>query len=57
MRWLRGYIATARWAQPCHHVLDHNGGRGNPIALLFWHVEPKPGYRRIEFLSGHVRPY
>src|SRR5215471_5580262 len=56
MRWLRRHIATAGGAQPCHHVLDHDGGRGNPIAFLFRHVEPEPGYCRIEFLSGHVIP-
>src|SRR5262245_39934023 len=56
MRWFRRHIAAAGSAQPCHHVLDHDGGRGNPVAFLFRHVEPEPGYCRIEFLSGHVRP-
>ena len=55
MRWLRRHIATAGSAQRCHHVLDHDGGCGNPVAFLFRHVEPEPGYCRIEFLSGHVR--
>ena len=56
VRWLCRHIATAGRPQPCHHVLDHDSGRGNPVAFLFRHVEPEPGYSRIEFLSGHVRP-
>jgi hypothetical protein len=56
MRWLRRYVAPTSRAHPRHHVLDNVGGRSDCIALFLRYIEPEPGYYRIEFLSGHIRP-
>ena len=37
----------------CLDILDRGG---DPVALRFRHIEPQPGQRRIEFLSGHGHP-
>jgi hypothetical protein len=47
-------IAAARRPQPLQHLPQQRQDGDDLVAFAFRHVEPEPGQRLIQFLSGHV---